>query len=72
MAVLALGSADTEATALLTNDVILIPVFNDWDSVALLIRTWTRVSRPPRALLSSFSWTTARSPGRKAFRSTSR
>ena len=37
MPVLALGSAETEATALLTNDVILIPVFNDWDSVALLI-----------------------------------
>ena len=37
MPVLALGSSDTEPTALLTNDVILIPVFNDWDSVALLI-----------------------------------
>ena len=37
MPVLALGSSDTEPTALLTNDVILVPVFNDWDSVALLI-----------------------------------
>ncbi len=37
MTVLPLGSADTEATALLANDVILIPVFNDWKSVALLI-----------------------------------
>ncbi len=37
MAVLPIGSPATAAIAPLTNDLILIPVFNDWESVALLI-----------------------------------
>lgn len=37
MAVLPLGLPDSAAAGLLDNDVILIPVFNDWESVALLI-----------------------------------
>jgi hypothetical protein len=37
MAVLPLGSPTTAVTAPLVNDVVLIPVFNDWESVALLV-----------------------------------
>ncbi len=37
MTVLPMGPTDTTVAGLLDNDVILIPVFNDWESVALLI-----------------------------------
>src|SRR6188474_2587228 len=37
MAILPLGSPDTGIADLLDNDVILIPVFNDWESVALVL-----------------------------------
>jgi polyisoprenyl-phosphate glycosyltransferase len=37
MAVLLLGSPEPETTFWLAKDVILIPIFNDWESVALLI-----------------------------------
>lgn len=52
---LPLGSPDSAAAGLLDNDVILIPVFNDWESVGLLIpqlnKSLTAASRSAELIL---------------------